>query len=85
GVFVTEAVGESQTGIANAFNSLTRLVVGGIGAQVAAVIMKSQHVAGSRAPTEAAFAIAFGVCALLAAIGTGLAWSVPTGREVSRS
>lgn len=85
GVFVTEAVGEGQTGIANAFNSLTRLVVGGIGAQVAAVIMKSQHVPGSHAPSEAAFAIAFGVCAVLAAIGTALALIVPGGRAAPGS
>lgn len=78
GVFVTEAVSGNQTGIANAFNSLTRLVAGGIGAQIAAIIMKSQHVPGTDAPRESAFAVAFGICALLAAIGVGLALAVPT-------
>jgi MFS family permease len=85
GVFVTQAVGEGQTGIANAFNSLTRLVVGGIGAQVAAAIMKSQHVSGSSAPHESAFAIAFGICAVLAAIGCGLALIVPVDEPPSPS
>lgn len=83
GVFVTQAVSENQTGIANAFNSLTRLVFGGIGAQVAAIIMKSQHVAGSSAPRESAFAIAFGVCALLAAVGAALALMVPVDSEAA--
>lgn len=77
GVFVTQAVNESQTGIANAFNSLTRLVFGGIGAEVAAIIMRSQHVPGTGAPRQSAFVIAFGVCAMLAAIGAGMALTVP--------
>lgn len=84
GVFVTEAVGENQTAIANAFNSLSRLVIGGIGAQIAAAIMRSQHVAGSHAPSETAFAIAFGICAVLAAVGTGLALVVPTDGRAAR-
>ena len=83
GVFVTQAVEENQTAIANAFNSLTRLVVGGIGAQIAAAILKSQAVAGSNTPHERAFTIAFGICAVLAAIGAGLALSVPAGNEGS--
>lgn len=77
GVFVTQAVSESQTGIANAFNSLTRLVAGGIGAQVAAAIMKSQHLSGTGTPSESAFTVAFAICALLAAIGAALALTVP--------
>jgi len=83
GVFVTQAVEDNQTAIANAFNSLTRLVVGGIGAQVAAAILKSQAVAGSNTPHESAFTIAFGICALLAAVGAGLALSVPAGNAGS--
>jgi hypothetical protein len=82
-VFVTQAVKANQTAIANAFNSLTRLVVGGIGAQAAAAILKSQAVAGSNTPHESAFTIAFGVCALLTAIGAGLALSVPAGDEAT--
>jgi hypothetical protein len=85
GMFVTPAVGEDQTGIANAFNSLTRLVVGGIGARVAAATIKSQHVAGSSTPQQSAFAIAFGVCAVLAAIGAGLALIVPAGAHASHA
>ncbi len=81
GVFVTQAVGENQTAIANAFNSLARLVVGGIGAQVAAAILKSQAVAGSNPPRESAFTIAFGICALLAATGVALALGVPAANE----
>jgi MFS family permease len=77
GVFVTQAVDTNQTAIANAFNSLTRLVIGGIGAQIAAAVLKSQGMAGSHSPRESAFVIAFGICALLAAVGTGLALIVP--------
>ena len=72
-------VRENQTAIANAFNSLSRLVIGGIGAQVAAAVLKSQSIGGSNTPHERAFMIAFGVCALLTAIGAGLALSVPAG------
>lgn len=79
GVFVTQAVDENQTAIANAFNSLTRLVIGGIGAQISAAILKSQGIGGGNTPHESAFVIAFGICALLAAVGTGLALGVPAG------
>lgn len=79
GVFITQSVDASETGIATAFNSLVRLISGGIGAQVAAAILKSQSLAGSTAPHESAFELAFGIGAILALIGTGLALLVPAG------
>lgn len=77
GVFITQTVDISTTGVAMAFNSLTRLIAGGIGAQVAAALMKSQSVAGSQAPHQSAFAIAFGLSAFLALVGAVLSLFVP--------
>lgn len=78
-VFVTEAVETSSTGIANAFLSLMRLVIGGIGAQIAAALIMSQSIGSSNhVPHESTFAIAFGISAFLALIGTGVALLVPT-------
>lgn len=83
GVFITQSVDAGETGVATAFNSLVRLISGGIGAQIAAAIMKSQSVAGSTAPHESAFELAFGICAILALIGTGLALLVPAGDKLA--
>ncbi len=81
-VFVTEAVDVSNTGIANAFLSLIRLITGGIGAQIAAALILSQSISGSNhAPHESIFSIAFGVSAFLALIGAGFALFVPTDQS----
>ncbi len=78
-VFVIEAVDISNTGIANASLSLTRLITGGIGAQIAAALILSQNIGGSNhAPHESTFAIAFGISAFLALIGAGFVLLVPT-------
>jgi predicted MFS family arabinose efflux permease len=84
-VFVAQAVKQSQTGIAIAFNSLMRLIAGGIGAQIAAILIVSQSVDGSHAPHVSAFTIAFGISAVLAAIGVGVALMVPTDSAVQPS
>jgi MFS family permease len=77
-VFVVETVDISATGIANAFLSLTRLITGGIGAQIAAALILSQSISGSNhAPHESTFAIAFGVSAFVALVGAGFALLVP--------
>lgn len=54
----------------------------GIDAQIAATF-KSQGIAGSSTPHESVFVIAFGLCALLAAIGARLALIVPAGSGAS--
>jgi MFS family permease len=85
-VFVIETVDISNTGIANAFLSLTRLITGGIGAQIAAALILSQSVGGSNhAPHESTFAIAFGVSAFVALIGAGFALLVPTDESEEAS
>lgn len=77
-VFVAEAVEQSLTGIAVSFNSLMRLIAGGIGAQIAAILIRSHGIGGSQAAGESAFVIAFGISALLALVGVGIALLVPT-------
>jgi hypothetical protein len=44
-------------------------------------ILKAREAAGSNTPHQRGFTIAFGSCALLAAIGAGLALSVPADYE----
>jgi predicted MFS family arabinose efflux permease len=78
-VFVVETVDISNTGIANAFLSLTRLITGGIGAQIAAALILSQSIGGSNhAPHESTFALAFGISAFVSLVGAGFALLVPT-------
>ncbi|MGH8273284.1 MAG: MFS transporter [Gammaproteobacteria bacterium] len=79
-VFVAEAVDKRQTAIAIAFNTLMRLIAGGIGAQIAAMLLLSQSVGGGHASRESAFTLAFGVSALLGLVGVVIALLVPTDR-----
>jgi hypothetical protein len=58
-----------------------RPLFGGIGAQIAVAILKSREAAGSNTPHQRGFTTALGICALLAAIGAGLALSVPADHE----
>lgn len=81
GAFITEAVPLEETGIATAFNSLARLVSGGIGAQIAAAILESLNVGHSRFPHQSAFTIAFGLSAVLTLVGTGLSMLVPGNHD----
>ncbi|HET6631601.1 MAG TPA: MFS transporter [Rhodanobacteraceae bacterium] len=81
GVFITQSVKAGETAIATAFNSVTRLVSGGIGAEVAASILKSQGIGNSSTPHELAFVVAFGIGALLALVGCGVALLVPPGKD----
>ncbi|MGH8274418.1 MAG: MFS transporter [Gammaproteobacteria bacterium] len=81
GVFITELVEADKTGVANAFNRLARLICGGIGARIAAALIKSQSLPGSHAVRESAFMIAFGVSALLALIAAGLLLLIPSGKN----
>ncbi|HKZ11575.1 MAG TPA: hypothetical protein VJL61_12860 [Rhodanobacteraceae bacterium] len=72
-----------QRQLPGASTTSSALLVGGIGAQVAAVILKSQAAAGTNTPRESAFTIAFGIRALLAAVGAELTSSVPAGNPRS--
>jgi MFS family permease len=79
-VFVTEAVEQHVTGIANGFLVVMRLISGGIGAQIAALLVLSQSIQGGQAPRATTFMLAFGISAMLALIGAGIALLVPNGK-----
>jgi MFS family permease len=82
-VFVTEAVKKSVTGVANAFLVLMRLIAGGIGAQIAAILVLSQSLGASHAPGASTFTLAFGISAVLALIGAVIALFVPADQYKS--
>lgn len=79
-VFVAEAVDKSRTGAAVSFTTLMRLIAGGIGAQIAAMLLLSQSIPGTRVPSGFAFTLAFGVSALLGLAGLVIALFVPDSR-----
>ncbi|HET7570192.1 MAG TPA: MFS transporter [Gammaproteobacteria bacterium] len=81
GVFITQTVDIGSTGVATAFNSLARLIAGGIGAQIAAALIKSESLAGTQAPHRSAFALAFGIAAFLALVGAAVSLFVPSERD----
>jgi MFS family permease len=80
-VFVSEAVEPGQTGIAVSFNSLMRLIFGGIGAQIAAMLLLSHSIGHSHTPRESAFVIAFGIAAALAFVGVIVGLLVPGNKH----
>lgn len=73
GVFVIEAAPEGSTATATSLNTLSRLVGGGIGTQIATVILLSGRIRGSSISHFWSYREAFLVSACVAAIGAVLA------------
>lgn len=77
GTFVTEAAPEGSTGVATAFNSLVRLVGGGVGAQVATIIVISGRYPGTAVSGQWAYVSVFAVAAALGTAGALVSTLVP--------
>ncbi len=73
GTFVTQAAPEGSTGVATSFNTLSRLVGGGIGSQIATIILLAGRVPHTKLSHESAYVIAFTIAAAVAAGGAFLA------------
>ncbi len=70
---ITESVRPTETGIATGMNTVMRTIGGVIGGQIGAAILTSHTLAGSDFPDEQAYAIAFGMSAIAAAVASVVA------------
>ena len=76
---VASTVSEEETGVATSLNSDLRLMGGGVGAQLATVIVGTFTLANGT-PRELGFTVAFLAATGVAALGTVAALLVPSGR-----
>ena len=67
---ITQEVRVSETGVANAMNSVLRTVGGVVGAQVAATILTVHNIVGTTVPAEAGYTDAFALFSVAALVGT---------------
>jgi EmrB/QacA subfamily drug resistance transporter len=70
---ITESVRPTETGIATGMNTVMRTIGGVIGGQIGAAILTSHTVAATGYPDEQAYAIAFGMSAVAAAVASVVA------------
>src|SRR4051812_38168982 len=71
---ITEAVRPSETGVATGMNTVMRTVGGVIGGQIGAALLAAHTIPGTNdVPSVDGFTIAFGLAAVVALIGAGVA------------
>ncbi len=73
---IVGAVAPTETAVATGMNNVIRTVGGVIGAQVAAVLVAANHVAGTQVPGERGFQIAFWVSVAGALVGAVTAFLI---------
>jgi EmrB/QacA subfamily drug resistance transporter len=73
---VTRAVRATETGVANAMTAVLRTVGGVVGAQIAAAILLTSTIAGTRVPTHGTYVAAWTLFAVAAFVGAGIAFFV---------
>jgi MFS family permease len=83
---ITEAVRPSETGVATGMNTVMRTVGGVIGGQVGAALLAAHTIPGTNnVPSVDGFTIAFGVAAVVALIGAGVAVFITPPRARRRA
>ncbi|TML20388.1 MAG: MFS transporter [Actinobacteria bacterium] len=71
---ITEAVRPTETGVATGMNTVMRTVGGVIGGQVGAALLSAHTIPGTRGiPSVTGFTVAFGISAVAALVGAGVA------------
>jgi len=70
---ITEAVRPTETGVATGMNTVMRTVGGVVGGQVGAALLASHTLPGTNVPSVDGFQIAFGIAAVAALVGAGVA------------
>jgi EmrB/QacA subfamily drug resistance transporter len=70
---ITEAVRPTETGVATGMNTVMRTVGGVVGGQVGAALLAAHTIPGTNVPSVDGFKIAFGIAAVVALIGAGIA------------
>jgi EmrB/QacA subfamily drug resistance transporter len=83
---IVDSVDRSETAVANGMNTVIRVVGGVIGAQVGAVLLAADALAGGRVPGEAGFVHAFWISAIAGVVGAITAAMVfPRRRRPARA
>ena len=77
GTFITESVEASMTGVATTFNSVMRLIGGGIRSELGAGILEARH-------GQSGYAISFWIAGGVAIAGAALAMLVPAADHSER-
>jgi MFS family permease len=71
---ITEAVRPTETGVATGMNTVMRTVGGVVGGQVGAALLAAHTIPGTNhVPSAVGFELAFGISALAALVGAGVA------------
>ena len=70
---ITEAVRPTETGVATGMNTVMRTVGGVVGGQVGAALLAAHTLPRTNVPSVEGFTIAFGIAAVVAVIGAGVA------------
>ncbi len=70
---ITEAVRPTETGVATGMNTVMRTVGGVVGGQVGAALLAAHTLPRTNVPSVDGFEIAFGIAAVVALIGAGVA------------
>jgi MFS family permease len=71
---ITEAVRPTETGVATGMNTVMRTVGGVVGGQVGAALLSSHTIPGTHGiPSVVGFEVAFGISAVAALVGAGVA------------
>jgi MFS family permease len=76
-VLVAGSVPKQATGVSTAFNSVMRLVGGGVGGQVAAAILAAVTIDGTKAASSSAITIVLWTSCALAVAGAVMAGAIP--------
>lgn len=77
GSVITQSVPRQDTGVSTAFNSVVRLVGGGIGGQVAAAVLAAYALVPQGPPSEAAYTVGLSAAAGVAGAGALAALLLP--------
>jgi EmrB/QacA subfamily drug resistance transporter len=81
---IAEAVRPTETGIATGMNTVMRTVGGVVGGQMGAALLSAYTINGTSVPSATGFELTFGIGAVAAVVGSGLAILVTT-RDVPRA
>jgi MFS family permease len=81
---ITQAVRPTETGVATGMNTVMRTVGGVIGGQVGAALLSAHSIRGTNVPSVVGYEIAFGISAVAALVGAGVALLVTPARRRAR-
>jgi MFS family permease len=73
---IAENVHPTETGVATGMNTVVRMIGAVVGGQLGAALLTAQTIEGTALPAESAYTIAFGLSAVAALVGAGIALAI---------